>query len=219
MKSSIVFSILLIAASANALYIPAGADASMDRRDEIIRRGKDGKGPTVRPVVPTAEEKRKAANDKFQEMKSHVLHGKDAKGKDEAPDKGRHALTAYCKANPKATGQCNTKTNLCHVPDANKSLWDDRPGKHTLQQIENHCTDAILNHTKNPTNKAHVVKTDAGHHICVKYISGENNGGTGTCYHAGVNVPEGGLAGDTCDHTGNTAIDKADRADFKCSAL
>uniref|UniRef100_A0A8H8CED9 Uncharacterized protein n=1 Tax=Psilocybe cubensis TaxID=181762 RepID=A0A8H8CED9_PSICU len=189
--------------------------------NNLFRRVKGPKpGPSKRPVVPTPAERRKAANDKFQAMKNHVLHGKDANNKDEPADKGRHTITAYCKANPGATGQCSTETHLCHVPSANKSLWDDRAGKHTHADIENHCTDAILNHSKNPSNnRGHVVQTAAGHHICIKYTSGENNGGTGTCYHAGVNVVQGGLPGDTCDHTGNTATNKEHRADFRCSDI
>jgi len=221
----------MFAMAANALHIPA--NVALERHEALLcdqasscptlfRRAGHHKKPRVikeRPVAKTPEDLRKEANVIFHDsVKNHVLYGKNPSGKEEDADKGRHTVSSYCKAHPKATGLCSKETHLCFIQQdgkKSKSLWDDRDGGHTDKAIETQCTNAIMHSIKNPGKAGYVVK--AGNHlICINYTSGKK-GASGTCYHKGVNpaVPKS-EEGDVCANTGATATNKDHRSELKC---
>ncbi|CAL1712068.1 unnamed protein product [Somion occarium] len=146
---------------------------------------------------------RQKATAEFARMRNHIFVG------EKDPSSGRHTFTAFRAAN-KDAGRCDRETNLCAfklTSTTPKTVWDDRAGKYTQQDVQDMCTTAItlnLLHNNNAASSgAFAVQTKFGKSICVEHLVTKTN--TPSCFPLGIHHATQFPVGKPCTATGNAA--------------
>ncbi|CAL1697190.1 unnamed protein product [Somion occarium] len=161
--------------------------------------------PTLSQIAqenPSVADRQKAAAE-FARMKNHIFVGESD------PSSGRHTFTAFRAAN-KDAGRCDKETNLCAfklTAQTPKTVWDDRAGKYTKQDVEDICTTAItlnlLHNNKAASPGSFAVQTKFGKSICVQHFVTKSN--TPSCFPLGIHHATQFPVGKPCTFTGNDA--------------
>ncbi|CAL1714854.1 unnamed protein product [Somion occarium] len=145
---------------------------------------------------------RQQAEAEFARMQNHIFNGETD------PTSGRHTFSAWRSKNSDA-GRCDSNTNLCAFRLNNKTpktVWDDRNGLYTVQDIKDMCITAItLNIQQNQmrSSKSFAVQTKFGKSICVQHLVTKDN--TPSCFPLGIHTAPPTL-GSPCSDTGSNAI-------------
>ncbi|CAL1714809.1 unnamed protein product [Somion occarium] len=149
-------------------------------------------------LTPNANVQQQAAAE-FARMQNHIFNGETD------PTSGRHTFNAWRKANSDP-GRCDNETHLCAFRLNNKTpktVWDDRAGLYTQQDIKDMCMAAItLNIQENQmkSSLSFSVQTKFGKSICVEHLVTKDN--TPSCFPVGIHRSTPPL-GSRCTDTGS----------------